>query len=114
VGEFTWRLGGSGEEGWIGQIEEGIRWDFLQEAIRSEDINVDQTSTRLGTKHGAAGVRWQRNIFERLPWYSSGWDSALLLPGAWVQSLVKELRSCMAKNKIKTTTTPPPKKNPIT
>ena len=31
---------------------------FFQEAIRSEDINVDQSSTRLGTKHGAADVKW--------------------------------------------------------
>ena len=29
-----------------------------------------------------------------IPWRSSGWDSALSLPRAWVQSLVGELRSC--------------------
>ena len=30
-----------------------------------------------------------------LPWWSSGSDSALLLQGAWVQSLFGEVGSCM-------------------
>ena len=29
------------------------------------------------------------------PWWFSGYDSALALRAAWVQSLVRELRSCM-------------------
>ena len=27
-----------------------------------------------------------------LPWWSTGWDSALSLQGLWVRSLVRELR----------------------
>ena len=30
-----------------------------------------------------------------LPWWSSGYDSALPLQGAWVRSLVGEIRSCI-------------------
>ena len=51
----AWRVRRGGMD-WANR--RGNKMGFLQEAIRSEDINVDQTSTRLGTKHGAAGVRW--------------------------------------------------------
>ena len=36
-----------------------------------------------------------KTIIVGLPWWSSGWDSVLPLQGAWVRSLVRELRSCM-------------------
>lgn len=36
-----------------------------------------------------------------LPWWSSCWDSSLPMQGAWVQSLVKELRSHMLRGMIK-------------
>ena len=32
-----------------------------------------------------------------IPWWSSGYDSALPLQGAWVQSLVGKLRSPMPR-----------------
>ena len=35
-----------------------------------------------------------------LPWQSSGWDSVLPMQGAWVQTLIGELRSCMFEAKI--------------
>ena len=31
---------------------------------------------------------------QRLPWWSSGWDSVLPMQGAWVWSLVRELNPC--------------------
>lgn len=34
----------------------GNKMGLLQEAINSEDINVDQTSSRLGTGHRATMV----------------------------------------------------------
>ena len=37
----------------------------------------------------------QQGKEEEIPWWSNGWDSTLLLQGAWVQSLVRKLRSCM-------------------
>ena len=58
-------------------------------------------STRVFTKESALRIRWPWEIHRRLkanfrgvPWWSSGWGSALSLPVDWVQSLVKELRSC--------------------
>ena len=36
-----------------------------------------------------------------IPWRSSGWDSVLSLPGAWVRSLVRELRSCRPRGAAK-------------
>ena len=37
----------------------------------------------------------------RLPWWSSDWDYALRLQGAWVQSLVEELRSHLPHSAVK-------------
>ena len=37
----------------------------------------------------------RRSGFRGLPWWSSGWDSMIPLQGAWVWSLVGELRSHM-------------------
>ena len=34
-----------------------------------------------------------RTVLQGIPWQSSGWDSALPLLRAWVQFLVRELRS---------------------
>ena len=36
-----------------------------------------------------------------LPWWSSGKEYTLQLQGAWVQFLVRELRSCMAHDAAK-------------
>ena len=35
----------------------------------------------------------EKTYLEGIPWQSSGWESALSLPRAWVQSLVGELKS---------------------
>ena len=36
-----------------------------------------------------------------LPWWRSGWDSTLPMPGAWVQSLVRELDpTCMLQLRV--------------
>ena len=40
--------------------------------------------------------------FQGIPWQSSGQDSVLPLQGAWVQSLVGELRSHMPRSAAKT------------
>ena len=59
------------------------------------------SSIRVFSKESALRIRWPWEIHRCIkanvrgvPWWSSGWDSALSLPGAWVQSLVEELRSC--------------------
>ena len=36
-----------------------------------------------------------------IPWWPSGWESVLLLQGAWVQSLVGELGSCKPRSQKK-------------
>ena len=36
-----------------------------------------------------------------LPWRASGWDSTLPLQGAQIQSLVRELKSCMLYDAVK-------------
>ena len=47
-----------------------------------------------------------------IPWWSSGKDSRLSLLGAWVQSLVRELRIPQASQYSQTAITKPKKKPP--
>ena len=48
--------------------------------------------------HGFSGVA---EVFSRIPWQSSGWDSALLPQRAQVQSLLRELRSQKLHSAVK-------------
>ena len=70
------------------QITEGLgdKMDLLLRQGRCKNMNK-------GTKI--------RNVWEGLPWWSSGWDSMLPMQGAWVQSLVGELDpACMPQLRI--------------
>ena len=58
---------------------------------------ADAKAQRWGTSEEACPRRQE----EGLPWWSSGQDSALPMQGTWVQSLVRELRSCMLQPKKK-------------
>ena len=44
---------------------------------------------------------FKSTTLEGLPWWSSGLDSALPTQGAWVRSLIGELRSCMPNGRAK-------------
>ena len=65
---------------------------------------ADAKAQRWGTSEEACPRRQE----EGLPWWSSGQDSALPMQGTWVQSLVRELRSCVPQLKTLSAATKDP------
>jgi len=60
-------------------------------------INVVRKISLCHSLHGrllSFSVVYKTIMLLGLPWMSSGYDFMLLLQGAWVQSQVRELRSC--------------------
>ena len=66
---------------------------MIEGSINEEDITILNTC--------ASNIRPIKYMNHGLPWWSSGYDSALPLQGVQVRSLVRELRSHMLRGTAK-------------
>ena len=69
---------------------------------------MEGTREKSGADKGWKGPAVKSRSALGIPWWSSGWDSVLPLQGAWVQSVIRELRFHMMwgqkkKNRVRKT-----------
>lgn len=75
-----------------GKVSTGTLQSGRERDSKVHNTFSHQRNAMKGTSNRAAVMK---RTCERLPWWSSGWDSSLPTKGAWVRSLVGELRSFM-------------------
>uniref|UniRef100_A0A8C0DVP5 Uncharacterized protein n=1 Tax=Balaenoptera musculus TaxID=9771 RepID=A0A8C0DVP5_BALMU len=73
-------------------FRQGKKWEITKPLKQKQ--RDEETMYELSPRSWSRASPFFKTYAQGIPWRSSGWDSALSLPRAWIQSLVRELRSC--------------------